>query len=221
MELFLAVADELGFQSDHDIAALADVGPESVGNWRTGAVKEFKKQKFQAALATLRVQLQALSAQAGLGLDPDLGLSPLEIEDGSSPSDLHRQFRDQVGYDYLGHRFLYFEPQGALAWERLIKVGYEQDSWLSGVEECCERFLSTTRDVGSANSSAHRQCARHQSESCTPFAVRACRRFDRLASKSCGGCAGPLCQQKRRSFPRQAFGTACVRRLRRGHLGRA
>jgi len=148
MELFFAVADELGFQSDHDIAALADVGPESVGNWRTGTVREFKKQKFQAALATLRVQLQALSAQAGLGLDHDLGLSPLEIEHGSSPSDLHRQFRDQVGYDYLGHRFLYFEPQGALAWERLIKVGYEQESWLSGVEECCERFLSTTRDSG-------------------------------------------------------------------------
>ncbi|MCP4446628.1 MAG: L-histidine N(alpha)-methyltransferase [Myxococcales bacterium] len=150
MELFLAVADELGFQSDQDVAALADVGPESVGNWRAGSVKEFKKQKFQAALATLRVQLRALSAQAGLGLDNDLGLSPLEIEDGSSPSDLHRQFRDQVGYDYLGHRFLYFEPQGALAWERLIKVGYEQDSWLGGVEECCERFLSNTRDSGGA-----------------------------------------------------------------------
>ncbi len=152
--MFLAVAEELGFESDHDVAALADVGPESVGNWRSGAVKEFKKQKFQAALATLRVQLRALSAQAGLGLDNVLGLSPLEIEDGSSPSDLHRQFRDQVGYDYLGHRFLYFEPQGALAWERLIKVGYEQDCWLSGVEECCQKFLDTTREPGGATKGA-------------------------------------------------------------------
>ncbi len=149
MELFFAVAEELGFRNDHDVAALADVGVESVANWRTGSVKEFKKQKFQAALATLRVQLQALSAQAGLGLEQDRELSPLEIEHGSSPSDLHRQFRDQIGYDYLGHRFLYFEPQGALAWERLIKVGYEQDSWLSGVEECCSRFLTTTREAGS------------------------------------------------------------------------
>lgn len=148
MELFLAIAEELGFQSDHDVAALADVGPESVSNWRAGAVKEFKKQKFQAALSTLRTQLRALSAQAGLtlALDQHQGLSPLEIEHGSSPADLHRQFRDQVGYDYLGHRFLYFEPQGALSWERLIKVGYEQDCWLDGVSECCDLFLSTTRD---------------------------------------------------------------------------
>jgi hypothetical protein len=150
MELFLAVAEELGFQTDHDVSALADVGPESVHNWRTGAVKEFKKQKFQAALATLRTQLRALSAQAGLTVSAGQhqGLSPLEIEHGSSPSDLHRQFRDQVGYDYLGHRFLYFEPQGALSWERLIKVGYEQDCWLDGITECCDLFLDTKRDSG-------------------------------------------------------------------------
>lgn len=147
MEMFLAVAEELGFQSDHDIATLADVGPESVANWRSGSVREFKKQKFVTALETLRGQLRALSAQAGLNVrDGDAGLSPVEIEHGSSPSDLQRQFRDRVSYDYLGHRFLYFEPQGALAWERLIKVGYEQESWLQGVSECCERWLSTTRD---------------------------------------------------------------------------
>ncbi len=149
MALFLALAEELGFESDSDIAALADVGPESVTNWRTGSVKEFKKQKFQTAMATLQTQLRSLKAQAGLQFDPVAGLSPLEIEHGSSPSDLHRQFRDQVGYDYLGHRFLYFEPQGALAWERLIKVGYEQDCWLDGVAECCELFLDTHRDGAS------------------------------------------------------------------------
>lgn len=149
MEMFLAIAEELGFESDHDIAGLADVGPESVANWRAGSVKEFKKQKFQTALATLRGQLRLLTAKSGLHVDPITGLSQLEIEHGSSPTDLHRQFRDRVGYDYLGHRFLYFEPQGALAWERLIKVGYEQDCWLDGVSECCEMFLDTRRDGAS------------------------------------------------------------------------
>ena len=38
MELFLAVAGELGFASDRDVGALADVGPENVANWRSGAV---------------------------------------------------------------------------------------------------------------------------------------------------------------------------------------
>jgi hypothetical protein len=78
--------------------------------------------------------------------DQNTGTSALEIEEGSGPTDLHRQFRDRVVYDYLGHRFLYFEPQGALAWENLIKAGYEQDLWLSGVEACAQRWLDLSRD---------------------------------------------------------------------------
>jgi hypothetical protein len=149
MELFLAVTAELGFSDDQDIAALADAGPENVANWRSGAVKEFKNQKFRAALDSIVAQLRALRAQAG-SLDARLyrDLSALEIEEGSSPADLQRQFRDRVGYDYLGHRFLYFEPQGALAWENLIKAGYEQDRWLVGVEDCARAWLSTDKEVG-------------------------------------------------------------------------
>jgi hypothetical protein len=145
MELFLTVADELGFSSDKELATLADVGPENVVNWRTGAVKEFKTQKFRAALGNLAGHVRAQRAQAGM---PGIasGIRALEIEEGSSPTDLHRQFRDRVVYDYLGHRFLYFEPQGALAWENLIKAGYEQDLWLSGVEACAGRWLDVARD---------------------------------------------------------------------------
>ncbi|HLU66776.1 MAG TPA: L-histidine N(alpha)-methyltransferase, partial [Kofleriaceae bacterium] len=73
-------------------------------------------------------------------------LSPLEIEEGSSPVDLQRQFRDRVGYDYLGHRFLYFEPQGSLAWENLIRAGYEQDRWLAGVDDCASTWLTLARE---------------------------------------------------------------------------
>lgn len=150
MELFLAVAEGLGYASDQDIAALADAGPESVSNWRSGSVKEFKNQKFRAIVDNLSVQLDALRSLAGAVDTDDVGVSPLEIEEGSSPADLQRQFRDRVGYDYLGHRFLYFEPQGALAWENLIGVGYEQDCWLSGVEQCAASWLSTTRDAEGA-----------------------------------------------------------------------
>ncbi len=44
-------------------------------------------------------------------------------------------------YDYIGHRFLYFDPQGALAWESLIKLGYDQDRWLAGVDTCAAQWL--------------------------------------------------------------------------------
>lgn len=145
MELFLALAESLGIDGDREVGALADVGPESVANWRSGAVREFKPQKLRAAIDTLGEHIASLRAQAGaVGGEPG-ELSPLEIEEGSSPADLQRQFRDRVGYDYLGHRFLYFEPLGALAWENLIRAGYEQDCWLSGVAECAEAWLSTTR----------------------------------------------------------------------------
>jgi hypothetical protein len=145
MELFLAVAGELGVTSDQDIAALADAGPENVANWRTGAVKEFKNQKFRAAVDNLTGKLRALRAQAGSAAAAE-GLHPLEIEEGSSPADLQRQFRERVGYDYLGHRFLYFEPQGALAWENLIKAGYEQERWVAGVAECAATWFDLERD---------------------------------------------------------------------------
>ena len=42
MDLFLSVAEELGFTSDRDLASLADVGPENITNWKSGAVREFK-----------------------------------------------------------------------------------------------------------------------------------------------------------------------------------
>ncbi len=148
MELFITVAGELGFVSDRDVGALADVGPENVANWRSGAVREFKTQKFRAAVDNLGAHLRALRIQAGQ-IDPTSdggGLHPIEIEEGSSPIDLQRQFRDRVGYDYLGHRFLYFDPQGALAWDNLINAGYSQDRWLVGVEECADAWLSLARE---------------------------------------------------------------------------
>ena len=152
MDLFLSVAQELGVTSDKDIGTLADVGPENVTNWRSGAVREFKTQKFVAAKNNLLAHLRSLSALAGIGDDSSQGLSQVEIEDGSSPTDLQRQFRDRVVYDYCGHRFLYFEPQGALAWENLIKAGYEQDVWLSGVDEAATKWLDIKKDsVGEAS----------------------------------------------------------------------
>lgn len=147
-DLFLAVAGELGVRSDRELATLAGVSVETVANWRTGTVQELKPQKLAAIKAALAARIGALREKArALGADPSTGLVPLEVEEGSAPADIQRQLRERVHYDYLGHRFLYFDPQGALAWENLIRAGYEQDCWLEGVGECARQWLDPSRDA--------------------------------------------------------------------------
>lgn len=146
MELFLHVAELLDARTDREVASLAEVGVDSIPNWRSGAVREWKPRTLAAIKAGLAARVQALRQHhdrtaAALGS----GLVPLEVEVASSPSALQRQFVDRMVYDYLGHRFLYFDPQGALAWENLIREGYGQDLWLKGVEACCRSALDPRR----------------------------------------------------------------------------
>lgn len=152
MELFFHLAEQLGITEDKDIADLADVSVENVSNWRSGAVQEFKPQKLRSIKTRLAALIGSLEEQAGVvPSDANANLSPLEVEAGSGPADLQRQFRDRVAYDYLGHRFLYYEPMGALAWENLIKRGYDQDRWLSGVHGCISSWMDRGRHAdGSA-----------------------------------------------------------------------
>lgn len=146
MDLFLSVAEALGVTDDRDIAGLAEVGTDNVSGWRSGSVREFKIQTFAAAKRNLLEHMRMLAVRTGVTLGEDVAtVSAIEVEEGSSPTDLHKQFRSRVHYDYLGHRFLYFEAQGALAWENLIKAGYEQECWLEGVRECAKQWLSLKR----------------------------------------------------------------------------
>jgi uncharacterized SAM-dependent methyltransferase len=147
MDLFIGVAEQLGARTDREIAELAGVSVENVANWRNGAVHEFKPQKLKGIKDSIAARIAALreGARKGEG-DLSLGLSAIEIEQGSSPADLQKQFRDRVAYDYLGHRFLYFDAQGALAWENLLRGGYEQELWISGAEGCAEAWLDAKKD---------------------------------------------------------------------------
>lgn len=149
MELFLHVCAALGAEDARDVAAIADVSPENVANWRSGAVREFKPQKLEAAKRGLELRIRALRARARESHGRVGGLAPLEIEAGSGPAELQRQFRDSVPYDYLGHRFLYFDAQGALAWERVLSTGYDQDAWLHGLSSAATAWLDpSTRPPG-------------------------------------------------------------------------
>ncbi len=145
VELFLSVAGALGYTSDREVAELAGTTPENVSNWRRGLVREFKLGTLRAIEAALVSELRRRGVAADGPDRDDDGLGSLAVEEGSSPADLQRQFRDRVQYDYLGHRFLYYEPMGALAWENLIKRGYEQDCWLEGVERCADAWTDSGR----------------------------------------------------------------------------
>ncbi len=145
-QLLFAVSDALGLSCDRDLAQLVGVSPESIQNWRTGAVGELKPAKLAQVERAFAARVAALRERAGTSaIDLESGITHLDVAPEASPSALQRQLRDRMHYDYLGHRFLYFEPQGALAWENLIRGGYEQNTWLAGVREAAEAWLQTGR----------------------------------------------------------------------------
>lgn len=147
IELLLHVARELGVQSDRELAELCGVSVDHLENWKSGASQEMKAQTLAAVKEGLSSRLRTLQERARRAdAAHDAGLVALEIEDASNPSALQRQFHHRVSYDYLGHRFLYFEPQGAIAWENLMKGGYDQSCWLLGVEDCARAFLEGSKD---------------------------------------------------------------------------
>jgi len=145
-QLLFAVSDALGLKHDRDLAQLVGVSPESIQNWRKGVVGELKPSKLAQVERAFAARVAALRERAGAtAVDLDSGITHLDVAPEASPSELQRQLRDRMHYDYLGHRFLYFEPQGALAWENLIRGGYEQNTWLAGVRGAAEAWLQKGR----------------------------------------------------------------------------
>jgi len=142
VDLLLHTAAALGVESDRELAALAGVSIDNIDNWKSGATQELKVQTLAAIKDGLAQRILELREQArAVGESHDGGLLALEIEEGSSPVALQRQFHDRVTWDYLGHRFLYFDSQGALAWENLMRAGYDQGCWLKGVDACAQQLI--------------------------------------------------------------------------------
>lgn len=145
-ELLFAVAEAMGLSRDRELAALVGVSPETVQNWRTGAVGELKPSKLEQVKRAFAGRMTAIRERAGANaIDLESGMTHLEIAPDASPSEIQRQLRDRMHYDYLGHRFLYFDSQGALAWENLIRGGYEQNTWIRGVQDCAKEWLTAGR----------------------------------------------------------------------------
>lgn len=146
-DLLFSFAEALGVTRDKDLAQLVGVSPETIQNWRTGAVGELKPSKLEQVKTAFGSRVASLrEGTVASALDLESGMTHVDISPDASPSQLQRQLRDRMHYDYLGHRFLYFEPQGALAWENLISGGYEQATWVHGVREQARDWLQTGRN---------------------------------------------------------------------------
>ncbi|MDP2341113.1 MAG: L-histidine N(alpha)-methyltransferase [Deltaproteobacteria bacterium] len=148
VDLLLHTAAAIGITTDRELAELCDVSPDNIAHWKSGASQELKTQTMALLKERLAARLTSLRERARDGTHE--GLVALEIEEGSGPASLQRDLAERLRYDYLGHRFLYFEPQGALAWESLMRGGYDQSCWLAGVDSCARAFV----DDGGAFSGA-------------------------------------------------------------------
>ena len=146
VDLLLHVLGTLGISGDQEIADLVGVSREQVKNWKKGLGENLKLVTLDGAKRALAAHLRAIMDHAFFA-DPHVHMVRLEVEEGAGPSELLRQFGEKYHHDsYLGHRFLYYDPHCALAWENLIKRGYGQEEWLLGVDRFTERWLSQVRD---------------------------------------------------------------------------
>ena len=146
LDLLLHVLGTLGISGDQEIAELVGVSREQVKNWKKGLGENLKLVTLDAAKRALAAHLRAIMDHAFFA-DPSVHMVRLEVEEGAGPSDLLRQFGEKYHHDsYIGHRFLYYDPHCALAWENLIKRGYGQEEWLIGVERFTEKWLPQVRD---------------------------------------------------------------------------
>lgn len=141
VDLLLHLLGVLGFTGEQEIAELIGVTREQVKNWKKGLGENMKLVTLDAVKRALSAELHTLRDHTYFA-DPTGNSVRLEVEEGAGPSELLRQFGDKYHHDsYLGHRFLYYDPHCALAWENLIKRGYGQEEWLHGVERCADKWL--------------------------------------------------------------------------------
>lgn len=142
LDLFFHVADTLGFRTNREVAKLADVTVANVELWRKGEGASVKTTTLTTMKAGLEQMIRLGRDRSQCAAELSAPLHSIEIEGGAGPSELQESFEQRSGADYVGHRFLYYEPQGAVTWRRLIGQGYGQRHWLDGVRQCCARWLA-------------------------------------------------------------------------------
>jgi hypothetical protein len=119
-DLIFGLLELHGFHTNEAQASIFGVTPTTIHNWKTGKVKALNRGKLDEVIA----KLYFLSKRRGVDLVGEPSLCPVVIEEGAGPEDLERQLHEKWDSVYLGHKFLYYHPAGAMAWIKLLETGY-------------------------------------------------------------------------------------------------
>jgi hypothetical protein len=119
-DLIFGLLELHGFSTNEAQASIFGVTPTTISNWKTGKVKALNRGKLEEVIA----RIHFLSKRRGVDLVGEPSLCPIVIEEGAGPEDLERQLREKWDSVYLGHKFLYYHPAGAMAWTKLLETGY-------------------------------------------------------------------------------------------------
>ncbi|MCA9688186.1 MAG: L-histidine N(alpha)-methyltransferase [Myxococcales bacterium] len=119
-DLIFELLEHHGFRTGEAQASILGVTSTTITNWKTGKVKTLARGKLEEVVG----RLLFLARRRGVDLVSEPSLCPIVIEDGAGPDDLERQLREKWNSVYLGHKFLYYHPAGAIAWTQLLETGY-------------------------------------------------------------------------------------------------
>lgn len=119
-ELIFGLLELHGFHTHEAQASIIGVTPTTITNWKTGKVRALNRGKLDEVIR----RVHFLSKRRGVDLVGEPSLCPIVIEEGAGPADIERQLRDKWDSVYLGHKFLYYHPAGAMAWKKLLDTGY-------------------------------------------------------------------------------------------------
>jgi hypothetical protein len=145
-DLILGLLELHGFHTVEAQASICGVTPTTIQNWKTGKVKALNRGKLEEVIA----RIHFLSKRRGVDLVGEPSLCPIVIEDGAGPEDLERQLHDKWDSVYLGHKFLYYHPAGAMAWIKLLETGYGATMLNKGFVTAMSAALDSTAKLSAA-----------------------------------------------------------------------
>ena len=119
-DLIFGLLELYGFSTSEAQASILGVTPTTISNWKTGKVKALNRGKLEEVIE----RIHFIGKRRGVDLVGEPSLCPIVIEDGAGPEDIERELREKWDSVYLGHKFLYYHPAGAMAWTKLLETSY-------------------------------------------------------------------------------------------------
>jgi len=145
-DLIFGLLELHGFSTNEAQASIFGVTTTTISNWKSGKVKTLNRGKLEDVIS----RIHFLSKRRGVDLVGEPSLCPIVIEEGAGPEDLERELREKWDSVYLGHKFLYYQPAGAMAWTKLLETGYGNAKLAKGFTAAFAAALAYDRSSAGA-----------------------------------------------------------------------